>query len=89
MKEFLVYTGMRLVLFVASLVIITGVWTLVSDDVSPLWVLVLSLVLSGIASWFLLNKQREAFARRVEERASRATAAFEERKAREDTGENG
>ena len=32
----------------------------------------------------ILNRQREAFARRVESRASRASAAFEERKARED-----
>ena len=40
--------------------------------------------LSGIASYFILDRQREAFARRVENRAAKASAAFEERKARED-----
>ena len=35
-------------------------------------------------SYFLLNSQREAFARRVEVRAERATKAFDERRAKED-----
>jgi len=37
-----------------------------------------------VASYYLLNRQRDALARRVEQRAARASAAFEERKARED-----
>ena len=48
------------------------------------WAVILAFLISGIASYFILNRQREAFAQRVESRASRASAAFEERKARED-----
>lgn len=84
MKEFLVYTGMRIVVFVASLLLVLGVWSLFTDRVNGLIAVIVALALSGVASYFLLRRQREAFARRVEERASRATAAFEERKARED-----
>ena len=49
-----------------------------------LWAVVIAFVLSGVASYFLLNRPRAAFAARVEERAARATAAFDERRARED-----
>ena len=38
----------------------------------------------GVASLFLLNRQREAFAQRVERRAARATARYEEARAKED-----
>ena len=44
---------------------------------------VIAFVVSGIGSYFLLNRQREALAQRVEVRAERATKAFEERKAKE------
>ena len=85
MKEFVVYTGLRIALFLASLGIIIGAWALASGGrVNLLWSVVLAFLVSGIASYFLLSRQRDAFARRVEERAARATAAFEERKARED-----
>lgn len=86
MKEFLVYTAMRIGLFVGSLAIVIGVWSLVAGDegVSALWAVVIALLLSGVASYFLLNRQRAAFAARVQERADRASAAFEARKARED-----
>ena len=49
-----------------------------------MWVLVIALVLSGAASYFVLGRHRERFARRVDERARRASAAFEAHKARED-----
>lgn len=84
MKEFLVYTGLRLLLFVASLLLVIGVWALVSDSVNALWAVVLAFLISGVTSYYLLDRYRAAFARRVEERASRASRAFEERKARED-----
>ena len=84
MKEFVVYTVLRILLFVASLAIVAGIWLLLTDEVPLLWVLVLGFALSGIASYFLLNRQRVAFARRVEERAQRAGARFEELRARED-----
>lgn len=85
MKEFLVYTGLRILLFLASLLLVSGIWAMVSDGaVNALWVAVIALVLSGIASYYLLSRQRDAFARKVEERASRASSAFDARKARED-----
>lgn len=84
MKEFVVYTALRVLLFIASLGVVLGVWILVADRVPVLWPVVIAFAISGVASYFLLNRQRAAFARRVEERASRAAAAFEERRARED-----
>ena len=84
MKEFVVYTALRLGLFAASLVVVVGVWMLLADTVPILWPLVISLVMSGVASYFLLNRQREAFARRVERRAERMQERFEEMKSRED-----
>lgn len=45
----------------------------------------IAFAVSGVLSYFLLNRQRDAFARKVEERASRAASAFDERKAREDS----
>ncbi|NYG53769.1 DUF4229 domain-containing protein [Nocardioides perillae] len=86
MKEFAVYTGMRLGLLVASFALVFGLWDLLNgDDPVPLLpTLLLAFLISGVASYFLLNHQREAFARRVQERAERASAALEERRARED-----
>lgn len=86
MKEFLVYTGLRILLFVGSLALVLGLWALLwgPEQVPVLWPVLVAFLLSGVASYFLLNRQREAFARRVEERARRASAAFEQRKARED-----
>ena len=87
MKEFLVYTGLRIALFLASLGTVIGVWALATGGrVNLLISVVLAFLFSGVASYYLLSRQRDAFARRVEERASRATAAFEARKAREDQG---
>ena len=85
MKEFVVYTVLRIVLFLASFGIIVGIMALVLDEQYNLfWAVVLAFLVSGIGSFFLLDRQREAFARRVETRAAKASAAFEERKARED-----
>jgi uncharacterized membrane protein YfcA len=83
-KEFVIYTVMRILLFVASLGVVAGVWLLVDDSAPVMWVFVLGFALSGVASYFLLNRQRAAFAGRVEERAQRASAKFDERRARED-----
>ena len=56
-----------------------------SDDQVPLlWAVVIEFVVSGVSSYFLLNRQREAFARRVDQRARRVSTRFEEMKAKED-----
>lgn len=85
MKEFVVYTAMRIALFLASFGLVVGIMALLLDGrVQLFWAVVIAFLISGVASYFVLDRQREAFARRVEARASRAAAAFEERKARED-----
>ena len=85
MKEFVVYTVLRIVLFLASFGVVVGIMALAFDGSYNLfWAVVLAFLISGIGSFFILDRQREAFAQRVESRASRASAAFEERKARED-----
>lgn len=84
MKEFWIYTALRAVLFLATLVVVLGVWLLVSDEVPVLWAAVVAFALSGVASYFLLARSREAFARRVQARADRASSAFEARRSKED-----
>jgi uncharacterized membrane protein len=83
-KEFWVYTSLRLLLFVASAAVIFGVWLAVSGSASIMWVLVIALVVSGLGSYFLLGRQRVALAHHVDERARRATEKFEELRAKED-----
>ena len=81
----MVYTVLRIVLFLASFGIVVGLMALISGGSYHLfWAVVLAFLVSGIGSFFILDRQREAFARRVETRAAKAAAAFEERKARED-----
>ena len=84
MREFVVYTALRIGLFVTSLVVVVGVWMLIAGEVPILWAVVIAFVVSGVASYFLLNRQREAFARRVERRAERMQDRFERMKAKED-----
>jgi CHASE1-domain containing sensor protein len=83
-KEFWVYTGLRLLLFAASVAVVGGVWLAVSDSANLMWVLVISLVISGAASYLVLGRQRTALAQHVDDRARRATEKFEELKAKED-----
>ena len=86
MKEFVVYTVLRLVLFMASFGVVVGLMALAFDGRYNLfWAVILAFLISGIASFIILDRQREAFARRVEARPAKASAAFEERKGREDT----
>jgi Protein of unknown function (DUF4229) len=83
-KEFWSYTLLRLLLFVASVAVVGGVWLAVSGSANVMWVLIIGLVVSGLASYFLLGRQRSALAHHVDERARRATARFDELKAKED-----
>lgn len=87
MKEFWIYTALRFLLFVGSLGIIVGVWFLLADSVPILWAVVIAFVFSGVGSYFLLNRPREALARRVQTRAERMTAKIEEMRTKEDTDE--
>ena len=84
MREFAVYTGLRLLMFVGTFGILVGVWLLVGDKANIFLAVVIAFIVSGVGSYFLLNRPRVALAKRVEVRAERATKAFEERKAKED-----
>jgi uncharacterized membrane protein YfcA len=83
-REFVVYTGLRLLMLVATFGIVIGVWLTVADSANIFVAIIIAFVVSGVGSYFLLNRPREAFAQRVESRAARASKAFEERKAKED-----
>ncbi len=59
-------------------------WFLVADEVPIFWAVVIAFVMSGVGSYFLLNRPREALAQRVDERAERMTAKIDEMRAKED-----
>ena len=84
MKQFWIYTGLRVLLFVATAAVVFGIWLAVAGTAPIMWVLVIALLISGLASYFMLARQRAALARNVDERARRATSKFEELKAKED-----
>lgn len=84
MKEFWIYTGLRILLFLASLGLVVGVWFFFSDEVPIFWAVVIAFVMSGLGSYFLLNRPREALAQRIDQRAQRMSAKFEEMRAKED-----
>lgn len=84
MKEFVVYTGLRLLMLLATFGIVIGIWLLVADSANIFVAIIIAFVVSGVGSYFLLNRPREALAQRVETRAARASEAFEKLKAKED-----
>ena len=83
MKEFWVYTLLRLGLFIGSFAIVFGIW-FIFDDVPVLWVVVIAFIVSGVGSYFILERQREEFAAKVETRAAKASQKFEEQRSKED-----
>ncbi|MCL8023820.1 DUF4229 domain-containing protein [Nocardioides bruguierae] len=83
MKEFAIYTGLRILLFLASLAIVMGVWALLGTP-NLLVAMIAALLVSGIAGYWVLDAPRRALAANVERRAQRASSRFEEMKARED-----
>jgi uncharacterized membrane protein YfcA len=83
-KEFVVYTGLRLLMLVATFGIVIGVWLVVADSANIFVAIIIAFVVSGVGSYFLLNRPREALAQQVETRAARVTKAFEQMKAKED-----
>ena len=84
MKEFWIYTALRVGLFVGAFCIVFGVWFLVDDSVNVLLVLIIAFLLSGFASYVVLERQRSALAVKVEDRAGRISEKYEEMRAKED-----
>ena len=83
-KEFWIYTALRIVLFLGSLGLVVGVWFFFADEVPIFWAVVIAFAMSGFGSYFLLNRPREALAKRVDERAQRMTTKLDEMRAKED-----
>ena len=83
-KEFWIYTGMRLLLFAGSVAVVGGIWLAIAGTANVMWVLIIALAISGMASYFLLGRQRTALAQHVDDRARRVTARIEEMNAKED-----
>jgi len=87
-KEFVVYTLLRLLLFVTTFAVFAGLWWLIFGERGVLLVPFLAaIVVSSLLSLGLLAPQRERFAAVVQARAERATRKFEEIKSREDQPE--
>ncbi len=88
MKEFLVYTLLRLGLFAVTWVVLVGTYAAVSDQDAPYallgWPLLVALVVSSVASIYLLRGPRQRFAAVVERRAAAASRRFEAARSKED-----
>lgn len=82
----MVYTLMRLALLVVAYGVVLGVWTLLTDQegLIQLEPLILAFLISGIASYVVLDRPREAFARRIDARAQRISENYERARGRED-----
>lgn len=86
MKPFVTYTLARLGLFLASYALVWGVSSFWLDfsTVTNLWVMLIALVVSAIASIFLLGGLRKKLALSVQQRAERMTKRIEESRSAED-----
>jgi hypothetical protein len=86
-KEFAVYTAARLGIFLLSYALVIGIYLLVSgerEEIPLIWPFLVAVVISAIASVYLLRGQRERFALAIHERAQRASARVEQARAKED-----
>ncbi|WP_340540876.1 DUF4229 domain-containing protein [Nocardioides sp. GXZ039] len=72
MKDFLVYTLLRLGLFLLTWAAVTGAWLLVAGEAALGLTFLIAFLLSGIGSYFVLSGPRDRLARHVETRADRA-----------------
>jgi membrane protein implicated in regulation of membrane protease activity len=88
-KEFVIYTVSRLGLFVASYAVVVGIYLLVTggDAVPLFWPFLVAIVISSVASVYLLKAQRARFAAVVERRAAAASQRLEQSRAKEDDSE--
>ena len=84
MKEFALYTGLRLGLLASTFLATFGIWSIFTDEIPLIWVLLIAAVLSSIASVYFLKGPRDRLAARIEEKAQRASTKFEEMRSKED-----
>jgi hypothetical protein len=85
-KHFVIYTLLRLALFVATFAVLSTLTVLIFGGSAEIWfvTLILAAVVSSVLSLRLLAGPRERFAESVEARATRAKDRFEEIRSRED-----
>ena len=83
-KDFVIYTALRLALFVACWALVAVVVAPIFGSTTGIWSFVLGAVLSSLLSLRFLAGPRERFAQSVEARAARAAARMAEMKSRED-----
>jgi hypothetical protein len=86
MKAFWTYTLARFAVFAVSFGLvwaISSIW-LEPTNVTMIWVLLISLVVSSVISIFVLGGLRDRLAQSVQERAARMTARIEESRRAED-----
>jgi membrane protein implicated in regulation of membrane protease activity len=81
MKDFAVYTGLRLVLFAACFGIL---WLSLSSKLGLFPLLLLALLISSILSIFVLRAARERLAGTIESRAGRISDRIERSRRTED-----
>ena len=81
MKEFAVYTGLRLLLFAACFGIL---WVAFQNWLNIFPVLLLALILSSILSVFVLRAARDRLAGTIERRATRISQRIEAARRAED-----
>lgn len=86
MKAFLTYTAARIALFAVTFGIVWGIASIFfeSGNTFNLLVLLVSLILSSVASIFLLADLRNKLALNVQQRAERMTERLEESRRAED-----
>ena len=81
----MIYTVLRLGLFVLCYAVLGGLyWLVIGHTGALLWPFLAAIVVSSLLSFKYLARYRNQFADVVQARAERATANFEKRKARED-----
>ncbi len=80
----MIYTVLRVLLLAASLGVVVGVWLLFDETVNVMIAFLIALVVSGIGSYFLLNRYRETLrpGRRAEGAAGGGGLRAEEGKGR-------
>lgn len=84
MKEFALYTALRLGLFASTFLGVFGVWSVFTDEIPLFGVLLVAVLVSSVASVYFLKGPRNRLAAKIEARAHRASAKFEEMRSKED-----
>ncbi len=85
MKAFVIYTALRLGLFVVCYAVLGWVYVgLFGQTGVLLWPFLGALLVSSLLSWKFLAPQRERFAAVVQGRAERASSRFDEMRSKED-----